>query len=228
MTDWLKPIPGLHRRDPEHRYFLGDTPFSISVTGVLQVLKSELAMERIQSTAAIWGPRGTDTHRAMELFVMARFSPLLASDRCDRSELAKLHSELEALRSGDYFDWIEPLLDSPDWGQMFAIGAERPTCCLKRGVAGTFDLAYYRPSHGLVLADLKTLGTPTSSTYDTRAQLGGYMALEATWGNHYDHGQTIWARPGQTTWSRFYSRRECLLAWAATWTRWKQANWANL
>jgi hypothetical protein len=89
-----------------------------------------------------------------------------------------------------------------------------------RRVAGTFDLAYASSIHGVVLADLKTLG-PNGSTYSTTAQLGAYMALEATWGNHYDAGQTIWATPGKTTFSKLYSRRECLLAWAAAWTRYK-------
>ena len=69
-----------------------------------------------------------------------------------------------------------------------------------------------------VLADLKTLSRPGSGSYCTRAQLGGYMALEATWGVHYDAGQTIWARPGETRFSPLYSREDCLAAWAAAWT----------
>ena len=69
-----------------------------------------------------------------------------------------------------------------------------------------------------MLADLKTL-SPNGSTYSTAAQLGGYMALEATHGVHYDAGQTIWAKPGQTTFSPLYSRAECLSAWALAWAR---------
>ena len=38
-THWLPPIPGLHRRDPEHRYWLGEVEFPISVTGVIGCLK---------------------------------------------------------------------------------------------------------------------------------------------------------------------------------------------
>jgi hypothetical protein len=59
------------------------------------------------------------------------------------------------------------------------------------------------------------------STYCTRAQLGGYMALEATHGIYYDHGQTVWARPGKTVFSPLYSRAECLLAWAGAWATWR-------
>jgi hypothetical protein len=103
------------------------------------------------------------------------------------------------------------------------IASERPTCCLRRRVGGTFDTAYIDESDRRILADLKSLGE-NGSTYDTRAQIGGYMALEATWGNHYDAGQTIWARPGQTTFSPLYSRQECLLAWAGAWATWRARN----
>ena len=177
-------------------------------------------MERIQATTHIWAPRGNSTHRALEIATRVRFDPLLQSDRLHRADVATLVSELDDLRQGDYKDWIEPLVTHPIWDSVRVIASERPTCCLKRRVAGTFDLAYASPAHGVVLADLKTLG-PNGSTYSTAAQLGAYMALEATWGNHYDVGQTIWAAPGKTTFSRFYSRRDCLLAWTAAWTRYR-------
>jgi hypothetical protein len=122
------------------------------------------------------------------------------------------------LRAGDYRDWIEPLLAHPHWRQVTVIASERPTCCLIRNLAGTYDTGYIQHASGLrVLADLKTLSAPNSSSYCTRAQLGGYMALEATWGVNYDAGQTIWARPGETRFSPLYSREECLAAWAAAW-----------
>ena len=216
---WLSPIPGLIRRDPGHRYWLNDRPFPTSVTGVLRIQKSDFAMDRIMSTAAIWAPRGNTTHRALELFLTLQFAPSLNSG--DRSpEFQTLGDELLSLRSGDYTDWIEPLLAHDHWNQVTVIASERPTCCLTRCVAGTFDLAYVAANRR-VLADLKTIGTADSHTYCTRAQLGGYMALEATHGNHYDYGQTIWAKPGQASFSTLYSRRECLLAWAAVWTRYQ-------
>lgn len=217
---WLNPIVGLKRDDPSHVYQLDGTPFPVSVTGVLRIEKSEYAMERIQATTHIWAPRGHSTHRALEIELRRRFDPLLQSGRLHRPDLTALVSELDELRQGDYKDWVEPLVTHPMWDSVQVIASERPTCCLKRRVAGTFDLAYTSPIHGVVLADLKTLG-PNGSTYSTAAQLGAYMALEATWGNHYDVGQTIWATPGKTTFSKLYSRRECLLAWAAAWTRYK-------
>lgn len=218
---WLNPIPGLARTDPEHRYHLNGRPFQVSITGVLRLQKSDFAMARIEATKAIWEPRGTTTHRALELALLQRFKPQLDS-ASELAELADLVSELDTLRQGVYSDWIEPLITHDHWNHVTVIASERATCCLTRGVAGTFDTAY-QASSKRVLADLKTLSGETSHTYCTRAQLGGYMALEATWGNHYDYGQTIWARPGRTAFSELYSRRECLLAWAAAWTRYQAA-----
>ena len=100
------------------------------------------------------------------------------------------------------------------------IASERPTCCIRRRVAGTFDCAYIDADGRRILADLKTLGE-NGSTYSTAAQLGGYMALEATHGQRYDAGQTIWARPGSTTFSPLYSVAECRMAWAGAWATWK-------
>lgn len=219
---WLPSIPGLRRRDPEHRYVLGDVSFPVSVTGVLRIQKSAFAMARIEATAEIWQPRGNSTHRALELYLRLCFEPQLESGRLlDRPDVADLVSELADLRSGDYADWITPLLDHDHWRHVDVIASERCTCCLIRRVAGTFDLAYVCP-RGRVLADLKSLG-PNGSTYCTRAQLGAYMALEATHGHHYDYGQTIWARPGRSTFSPLYTRRECLLAWAAAWASYQAA-----
>jgi hypothetical protein len=87
-------------------------------------------------------------------------------------------------------------------------------------VAGTFDVAYIDEHGRRILADLKSLGE-NGSTYSTAAQLGGYMALEATWGNLYDAGQTIWCRPGSTTFSPLYSPAECRMAWAGAWATYR-------
>ena len=216
---WLQPIPGLHRCDPEHRYCLGEVSFPVSVTGVLSVLKTDYAMERIEATRSVWEPRGNSCHRALELFLTL-----------------EMGDELRDLLQGPYGDWIGPLVSHDRWGQIQVIASERPTCCLARRVAGTFDCAYLDPALPLppdrppgvtgparVLADLKSLGE-NGSTYSTAAQLGGYMALEATWGLFYDYGQTIWARPGQAAFSPLYSRSECLTAWAAAWATWRTWN----
>jgi hypothetical protein len=210
---WLPPIPGLHRRDPEHRYWLGDVEFPVSVTGVIGCLKSDYAMERIEATRVSWEPRGNQTHRALELFLLLEHS--------DQPSLDSDSDEMIGLLHGDHSDWIAPLLTHDRWHQLQIIASERPTCCLKRRVAGTFDVAYIDEAGRRILADLKTLGSGSSSTYSTAAQLGGYMALEATHGQRYDFGQTIWARPGSTTFSPLYSRAECLLAWAGAWATWR-------
>ena len=234
MTTWLTPIPGLRRRDPEHRYWLGDHLFPISITGVLAHCKGEYAMGRIAATRPVWEPRGNACHRAMELFLMAqRPAELEAGQPPDTDLLA----ELGELADGDYADWIQPLLTHPRWQQVAVIAAERATCCLVRNVAGTYDTAFLDPQLPIpqprpqgvsgparVLADLKSLGA-NGSTYCTRAQLGGYMALEWSHGHWIDYGQTIWCRPGGTSFSPLYSRQECLVAWAAAYTAYAEAHW---
>ena len=211
---WLPPIPGLHRRDPEHRYWLGEVSFPVSVTGVLSVLKSDFAMDRIEATRDVWAPRGNSCHRALEL--MASSANLAAPHNW-----GEMATELRELVAGPYADWIQPLITHDRWNQLQVIASERATACLRRKVAGTFDVAYIDEHGRRILADLKSLGSESSSTYSTAAQLGGYMALEATWGNVYDAGQTIWARPGSTTFSPLYSVQECRTAWAGAWATFK-------
>ena len=230
-TAWLPPIPGLHRRDPEHRYWLGDLEFPVSVTGVLSVLKSDFAMKRIEATRATWEPRGNSCHRALELFLLLTHAAG-DDDLTGRVDPALL-LELGKLSLGDHADWINPLITHERWAQVAVIASERPTCCARRLVAGTFDVAYIDPAlppspdrpawvtgPARVLADLKSLGE-NGSSYSTAAQLGGYMALEHSHDNWYDYGQTIWARPGQTTFSPPYSVAECRLAWAGAWATWR-------
>jgi len=214
---WLPPIPGLHRRDPEHRYWLGKVELPVSVTGVIGCLKSDYAMERIEATRSSWEPRGNQTHRALELFLQ---SGAVAGVEGQGIPFRAMVDEMAELADGDHADWIQPLITHDRWHQLQVIASERATACLARRVAGTFDCAYIDESGRRILADLKTLGE-NGSTYSTAAQLGGYMALEATHGHWYDYGQTIWARPGSTTFSPLYSRQECLLAWAGAWATWR-------
>ena len=165
--------------------------------------------------------------------ILANFPEALTPAQRQSDDLA----ELGELADGYYSDWIHPLLTHERWEQVEVIASERATCCLVRNVAGTYDTAFLddqlplppgRPQvvsgPARVLADLKSLG-PSGSTYCTRAQLGGYMALEWSHGHWIDYGQTIWCRPGGTTFSPLYSRQECLVAWAAAYTAYAEAHW---
>lgn len=213
---FLPPIPGLYRRDPEHQYVLQrpglpDHVFPASVTGVLACGKSAYAMERIEATREVWEPRGHTVHLALECLLQGRLD------------------ELNPLASGPYADWVVPLISLARWDSVEVVASERPTCCLQRDLSGTFDCAFDDPALSVpqerpqgasgparVLADLKTL-SEAGSTYSTAAQLGGYMALEATHGHWYDYGQTLWSRPGRAWFSPPYSRAECQHAWALAW-----------
>jgi hypothetical protein len=202
--------------------------FPVSVTGVLSVLKSDFAMDRIEATRDVWAPRGNSCHRALEL--MASSANLAAPHNW-----GEMATELRELVAGPYADWIQPLITHDRWGQVQVIASERPTCCLRRRVAGTFDVAFIDPvlppsplrpdwvtGPARVLADLKSLGE-NGSTYSTAAQLGGYHTLEhhGPARNWYDYGQTIWARPGSTTFSPLYGVDELRTAWAGAWATFK-------
>lgn len=223
---WLAPIEGLERRDPEHRYWLGDHLFPVSITGVLAAGKSSYAMGRIAATQAIWQPRGHTCHLALELSLKTQ----RATPGCQHHPLPVLEHPEHRQAFAEYADWINPLLGHERWQQVQVIASERPTCCLVRNVAGTYDTAFLDPALPIpadrpswvrgpvrVLADLKSLADG-GSTYCTRAQIGGYMALEWSHGQWFDYGQTIWSRPGRTQFSAPYTRRDCLSAWAAAWT----------
>jgi hypothetical protein len=199
--------------------------FPVSVTGVLGCLKSDYAMDRIEATREVWEPRGNSCHLGLEVFLR------LERHGNDGGDVY----EMEELCAGPYADWIQPLITHDRWAQVQVIASERPTCCLKRRVAGTFDVAFIDPAlppsplrpdwvtgPARVLADLKSLGE-NGSTYSTAAQLGGYHTLEhhGPARNWYDYGQTIWARPGQTNFSPLYSVDELRLAWAGAWATWK-------
>jgi len=214
---WLEPIPGLWRDEAAHRYWLGNHLFPVSITGVLACGLSDTAKRAIEAKRPIWEPRGTTVHAALEHYSQARFLVgKCAGEALLEAETLKGHHQ--------YRDWILPLLQLSLWEEVQVIASERLTCCLTHNVAGAFDGAYVSPALSelrgrpvRVLYDLKTLSAH-GRPYSTAAQLGGYMVLEAAQGNHYELGQTIWSKPGEASCSAFYSREQCLAAWAAAWS----------
>jgi hypothetical protein len=156
-------------------------------------------------------------HAALERYSQARFLVgKSASESLLDTETLPGHHQ--------YRDWILPLLQLRLWEEVQVIASERLTCCLVRNVAGAFDGAYVSPALSerrgrevRVLYDLKTLSAH-GRPYSTAAQLGGYMVLEAAQGNYYELGQTLWSKPGEASCSTFYSREQCLAAWAAAWS----------
>ena len=216
-TTWLEPIPSLWRDEAAHRYWLGDHMFPVSITGVLAHGLNDTAKRAIEAKRAIWEPRGVTVHAALEHYTQARF-------RVGRSAADALLDVEQLPGHHHYRDWILPLLQLPLWDEVQVIASERLTCCQVRNVAGAFDGAYASPALSerrgrevRVLYDLKTLSAH-GRPYSTAAQLGGYMVLEAAQGNHYELGQTIWSKPGEALTSSFYSREQCLAAWAAAWS----------
>ncbi|MCP9825853.1 hypothetical protein, partial [Synechococcus sp. EJ6-Ellesmere] len=197
---------------------LGDHLFPVSITGVLAHGLSATARRAIEAKRPVWEPRGVTVHAALERYSQARF--LVG---CGQADALLAVEELPGHHT--YRDWILPLLQLPLWEEVRVIASERLSCCLSRNVAGAFDGAYISPALSerrgrqvRVLYDLKTLSAH-GRPYSTAAQLGGYMVLEAAQGNAYELGQTIWSKPGEAFTSTFYSREQCLAAWAAAWSR---------
>jgi hypothetical protein len=138
-STWLEPIPGLWRDETAHRYWLGDHLFPVSITGVLAHGLSDTAKRSIEAKRAIWEPRGTTVHAALEHYSQARFLVgKSASEALLEAETLSGHHQ--------YRDWILPLLQLPLWEEVQVIASERLTCCLARNVAGAFDGAYVSPA----------------------------------------------------------------------------------
>jgi len=171
-TTWLEPIPGLWREEPAHRYWLGGHLFPVSITGVLAHGLDDAAREAIAASRAVWEPRGTAVHAALERYSQVRFHDGESPERA-------LLAAAELPGHHRYRDWILPLLQLPLWDQVQVIASERLTCCMERNVAGAFDGAYVSPALSerrgqqvRVLYDLKTLSAH-GRPYSTTAQLGG-------------------------------------------------------
>jgi hypothetical protein len=117
-----------------------------------------------------------------------------------------------------------------DWSELAEVPADTADARLSGGhveIRATRSSAWdpLMPAPALLLAagDDAELKVSKPSTYSTAAQLGGYHSLEnhGPARNWYDYGQTIWARPGQTTFSPLYSVEEMRMAWAGAWATFK-------
>lgn len=203
---WLLSPPGLER-DEAHTYWLGDFPFPVSVTGVLSACKSPAALDAIASTRHQWEARGTTVHQALQLAASNPEWDLNDHPSC-----------------WPFLEWIEPLLGHPIWQSVEVIASELPLHQVDHhgglSVAGTCDLAWQIPGttselHGgpkRSLVELKTQAHADSTPYDTRPQLGGYLALAAHHGLVFDSAVTLWARPGHTRLIT-HDVPDCLAAW---------------
>jgi hypothetical protein len=204
---WIPSVEGL-TRDADHRYRLGDHVFAASVTGVLSPGKGAEAKRRIEATRNQWELRGNTVHRALEL----------AATEDD------WHPD-HWPACWPFIDWVWPLLTHSIWEEARLCASEMGLYSMALDVAGTFDGAFLTPKPGggwsRVLFDLKTQGSPTSSCYDTRPQLGGYLTLAAEHGLTFDGAATLWARPGRMQ-VRTYDVGECLEAWEAALVNYRQ------
>jgi hypothetical protein len=192
-------VEGL-RRDASHRYWLGSHLFPVSITGVLAHSKSAYAMAAIEATREVWEPRGLTCHTALELWLtVPSWTPYQDPDTF-----------------GPYLPWIEPLLSHAFWRSVRPIASECMTCSHDLNLAGTYDGAAVTAQGRRLLFDLKSQERANAGRYCTKAQMGGYLVMEAARGIHYDGCVTIWARPGKTQ-IQTHDAADCVAAWWKPW-----------
>ena len=192
---WLQPLPLQH--DPlSWTYSLPNGHrFPVSATGVISVMtKSATDLERIMALKHIWEPRGNSVHLALENFLKTQ--------------------SRTAIPTGEYTDWIEPLLAHKLWASCDPVASELPLYDSRRNVAGCTDAVLRFPDGTYAVLDLKTQSRANSQTYDTKPQLGAYLAML---NEHYptclfSRCLTLWARPGKTT-LQSHDPDECWAAW---------------
>jgi hypothetical protein len=205
---WLQPL-GLTRDNQAWTYNLSDGlttyRFPVSVTQVIsQVTKTPEQMARIMALKDTWEPRGNTVHLALEHFVHHRWNP---------ETTYKTPISLTSEPYATYQDWIDPLLVHPLWDRITPVGSEVMAYCLKRNVAGTFDLVFRFADGTYGLADLKTQSSASSQPYDIRPQLGaGVHMVGDRYGIYLTRCLGLWARPGGLT-VQTYKAQECLDAW---------------
>ena len=210
MPDLLTtPCAYLSRDDATHVYIDAQgRPVPISVTGVLAASDSTHKRRLLEQTRAEWEPRGNACHRALERWITSNRS-WIPSPGCHEFT--------------PYIPWIIPLTTWAGWHGLTFTASELLLHHPELGVAGQFDGAWRTQDGRHVLFDLKSRGHRGAGTYSTAAQLGGYLALAARWGIHFDHAATIWARPNRYPTISVYSIGQCLAAWAKAWTVYRES-----
>ena len=190
---WLQPLPLQH--DPlSWTYSLPNGhQFPVSATGVISVMtKSATDLERIMALKHIWEPRGKEVHSALESS-LKRQTPT---------------------PTGEYTDWIEPLLAHKLWESCDPVASELPLYDSRRNVAGTTDAVVRFPDGTYAVLDLKTQSRANSQTYDTKPQLGAYLAMlnEHYPDLYFSRCLTLWSRPGKAV-LQAHDPDECWSAW---------------
>ena len=152
----------------------------------------------------IWEPRGNACHQALESFLRSQ------------------KSETPQPGEHEYADWIDPLLSHKLWSSCEPVASELPLYDTRRNVAGTADAVVQFPDGTYGLLDLKTQSSLKSSPYDTKPQLGAYLAMlnEHYPTVHVSRCLTLWARPGQAT-LQAHNPDDCWSSWDEIFSRYE-------
>lgn len=193
---WLQPLALVHNPQTWTYFLPTGHQFPVSVTGVISaVTKTPTDLERINQYRHDWEPRGLACHSALETFLRTQKTPITGEGT-------------------PYEDWIRPLLRHKLWSSCEPVASELPLYDTRRNVAGTTDAVLQLKNGTYAVLDLKTQSKATSSPYDTKPQLGAYLAML---NEHYptlyvSTCLTLWARPNKTV-LQSHDPDACWAAW---------------
>ena len=129
---------------PQHRYWLDDHLFPVSITGVLAGGQVQLRPRPHRGQPCRLGAaRQHLSPGPGASFLTGRFRPGVSAPS-DEHGPGNTPSGAE-VDFDAYREWIEPLDRPRALEAVEVIASERPTCCLVRNVAGTYDTAYIDP-----------------------------------------------------------------------------------
>ena len=193
----LKPLPiGFNEAAHVYRWEPTGEILARSVTGVTGWDMSAAKRIQLEKTRHEWEPRGNACHSALENF---------------------FKTGIRTEDTGPYKEWINPLLGKEYWKDFQPLLVEGRLCDLRKSVGGSCDVLGLDGDGKLVLMDLKTKKSGTS-TYSTDKQLGAYASMFI---DHYrmplDEIRTIWCGPGKTSIGKDQGVHKCLTAWLDCW-----------
>lgn len=204
-STWLQPLALTHNPATWTYSLPTGHQFPVSVTGVISAMtKTPTDLERINQYRHDWEPRGLACHSALENFLKTQKTQTLTGE------------------GTPYEDWIRPLLRHKLWNSCEPVASELPLYDTRRNVAGTTDAVVKFADGTYAVLDLKSQSKTTSSPYDTKPQLGAYLAML---NEHYpsiyvSKCLTLWARPNKTV-LQSHDPDACWSAWDEIFSRYE-------
>ena len=201
MSPMLEPIEGLEFFDHVHRYRYNNTWLAHSVTKVIAGELNPKTLAHIEKTRhgpMGWEIRGNTVHACLEQHLLGQ----------------------PTLDTGDFNDWVQPLLDCWLFKNCTPLAVEYRVCDPRKSLAGSMDFVIRTERNTLVLGDLKTVSSAPAakSRKPADAQLGAYAAMLIDAHPHLsiDKCVTVVAGPGIVE-VKPSNPSDCIAQWIDAW-----------